>query len=507
MSNLTKRDDDEDFIETEDVQTFVSLASLNSRDFLAKFVMARQDCGERIRDVVKTMNSMNIKVSERSLYRYASNMRTFGSAIKDASITVPSKVLTEAQIAILIGWVLTQNHCRRPVSYVNVMQKSLELFSIKIGYQTCRMYMEKGGITLQKLINKGPDSATSLEEVYETMMENISELRGRGILDGSLKKNHLVCIDFIHDSHWNHQESGLGGSGRSNIFLKIPHEHLGLANKGLVKHSEYTSCFIVANRQDGKILPTIMFTIDPRFKEKAIPMSKFRDFGIHPWQIRFVGGDSEGKISRFTAERKDFTLEAIILCRKNLGEHFGMVKNLVFLSDNGASFKIGSESIFKAVGAKDHGFFASKSHAYSSTLDNGTNATTKSAWRTANSNGTIPYTTQPESALNLMKGSQSVEADTLKGLWNRNLLMDVDDLENFSFDAFKQRFNATPPKWVKLHKACREEYANFTGKKGPYELGRIMGGKRQKNTGLNPLTFGEPVHQKRLVKKPRLGLE
>ena len=74
MSNLAKRDDDEEFIETEDVQTFVSLASLSSRDFLAKFVMARQDCGERIRDIVKTMNRMNIKVSERSLYRYASNV-------------------------------------------------------------------------------------------------------------------------------------------------------------------------------------------------------------------------------------------------------------------------------------------------------------------------------------------------------------------------------------------------------------------------------------------------
>ena len=220
MSNLAKRDDDEEFIETEDVQTFVSLASLSSRDFLAKFVMARQDCGERIRDIVKTMNRMNIKVSERSLYRYASNMRMFGSAIKDASVTGPTKVLTEAQIAILIGWVLTQNHYRRPVSYVNVMQKSLELFSIKLGYQTCRIYMEKGAITLQKLINKGPDAATSLEDVYETMMENLSELRGRGILDGSVKKNHLVCIDFIHDSHWNHQESGLGGSGRSLIFFK-----------------------------------------------------------------------------------------------------------------------------------------------------------------------------------------------------------------------------------------------------------------------------------------------
>ena len=72
---------------------------------------------------------------------------------------------------------------------------------------------------MKKILKKGPDLATPLEEVYDCLVNNLRELRAESIFDGGIASKHIICLDFIHDSHWDRNDQGLGGKGTIYIHM------------------------------------------------------------------------------------------------------------------------------------------------------------------------------------------------------------------------------------------------------------------------------------------------
>ena len=273
--------------------------------------------------------------------------------------------------------------------------------------------------------------------------------------------------------------------------------------KANIKRSRFTSCFLVGNKMNGQILPTIMFTSDLRFRPTSIPGTVFHQFGVHKWQIVFIDIFFEGKLPEFVSERKDFTMHGILLWSKHCRTDFGFLPDLVFLTDNGASFKMEKDSLLATMGARGHCFLASLSHQYLSTLDNGANSKTKQAWRAANNSGEYPYEQQPQAAFNMIRASQSHTESQIKHYWNRNFMLDVEDLDAEGFESLQCRFHGIPQKWATYHAQCIREFELFKDKKGPYQQGPIMGLGQRKNTGPNGVYWTSP----RVPKRGRLNTD
>lgn len=425
------------------------------------------------------MNCAKINLDKRKLYKWIVDLKTPRPPEQDVPKKSGTKALNEFEIQVLIGWVLTENRKKYPVKYQMVMEKAQEFFAVKLEYETCRNYMDAGGISMKKLVSKGPDLAVTTEEVFESLKLSCQELRTSGYLDGKVRKQDIYCLDFIHDSHWAQINTGLGAKGAQT--------------KGQTKRNGTTSAFLVGNSLAGRVLPPIMFTLDKRFERKRGKLHHFEEkhrrlmvsYGIQEWQFVCCDEISETKKDQTVAgEKKEYTLEALRLWRKyDLG--FGAIGNLVFLTDCGGSFLLQGQSLLEFKGCLAHLKFIPISHMLQSTLDNGVNLFTKNEWRRLAHGLPGNHSCQPEDAFNMLKSAMDHSTEFITKCWTKNLLLDIDDIDKFSLQDFKERFNFTTGNWIEYHQQCEGQVNDYWGKKGEWAFLRKVGTAGVVDTGLN----------------------
>ena len=429
---------------------------LNIRDVFARLALAWKLRGATTEEFAAYVRSARISVNKSSINEWIGKLKSHGSTTLVSSKKSETKVLDRVEIQVLVGWVLAQNRKKKVVKYNSVVLKAKEMFEVTIGYETIRNYMENHGISYKKLISHGPDLVATMEEVYENVKLFATQMRLTGYLDGEVDKKDVICLDYIHDSHWNHVDKGLGPTSASD--------------KGQMMVSPFTSTFLVGNSLAGKVLPPIMFTLNPLFKKNGRNLEHFSpqhlelmdDCGIKPWQFVFLEDIQETKPGqKFAGETKSMTICGIQLWRKNVA-WYKSTETKIFITDCGNSFRLEKESILKFLGCDQHIRLIPICHHLQSTCDNGTNLKTKTAWRKGAALLPKNHQTQPEDAFNLMRAAKNFKKGEIKEAWIKNMLLDVPDIENFTFHDFKLRFNHSSEKWSELHRQCEQQYKNFT---------------------------------------------
>ena len=191
-----------------------------------------------------------------------------------------------------------------------VMSAADNLFGVKLEYETTRNYTDMGGISMKKLISKGPDLLASMDEVFESVKLCSLEVRASGYLDEKKSHKNVYCLDYIHDSHWDQAHTGLGAKSSPT--------------KGSTTRNRQTSAFLVGNSLAGRVLPPIMFTTNDLFKRKRGRLNNFTkknleimsQSGIADWQFVHLCEIIEPKKGQNVAgELKEMAIRALQLWR------------------------------------------------------------------------------------------------------------------------------------------------------------------------------------------------
>lgn len=255
---------------------------------------------------------------------------------------------------------------------------------------------------------------------------------------------------------------------------------------------EFCDSFIVGNKASGVVLPPICFTAHPFFLPANSKSNEFRallqKYDIQWWQFQhseqFERRDKKGNLPKWTAEHKDLTALAILLWTKHWRRQFGCVQELIFFTDNGNSWKSGSDSIFEIFGARDHIFFKSEIHAHLSTLDNGANNGTKGRYHAERQKNMFSYG-DPEARFFMIHAAMNFNETEIQGYWNNNLMLDVQNVFEMTKEETRKRFHKSSEKWGSRHDDCLYDYEIFMENKRQDESMPVIGSPKLRDYSQN----------------------
>ena len=119
--------------------------------------------------------------------------------------------LSYQEIAVAAGWVLQQNRIKSIVKYTHIEKNIEEWFGVCPSNTTIRRLCERNGLRMKKIISKGPDVKADQAIVYGEMIKCITDMRSRDLFTDPWAD---MCVDFIHNSHYNTSVYGVGATGK-----------------------------------------------------------------------------------------------------------------------------------------------------------------------------------------------------------------------------------------------------------------------------------------------------
>ena len=456
-----------------------NISTIDSRELIALLAIGWRSLYLNLASFWELLKYVKLEVTVRTLYNWIRNIKGNTMLNDENEIKGRGPVLNEVEIMVLTGWILGENDQKRVVSYNSVMKTCKEFFGVSIHYDTTRNYVGNMRISHKKLVSKGPDLKNSHNEIFESLKKCAEEFKYSGFFDGEAKHENIICLVFIHDSHWDEAHCGLGAKSSPT--------------KGKRVRNPKTSAFLVGNSLSGRVLPPIMFTLHDKFLRVGGILSSFTDtdFGkllshnLKEWQFVHISDiDTVDNKQNVSGESKYMVRKALELWRAN-DPDYGTIGTKVFITDRGSAFRIENSSFLEFWGCIAHLSFIPSSHMLMSTCDHGTNLTTKVNWRAKAMNLEGSHACMPGDAINMMYEATNFTKEYIVKCWTRNLLMDVKDIDYFTLDDFKKRFKYISDKWGPLHKECTRQYEDFKGKRGEFAYLRKEGTARAKDTGLN----------------------
>lgn len=219
----SKRTREGDIIEENSETHDFKAKRMDIRDFLAKLFTNYRELGGDSQTFIKALECENISISRSSLYDYCSILKSKGTNAVNYEKKGHQRLVTDEQLRVLIGSILIDNEKRVVCQYSDILKRCKKWFQVEPSYDTVRNYCAKNGICVKRLLHKSsPDSQIPQKEVYRAHIRSAYDLQAQQVFDDP---SRVICVDFMHDSHWDEAQTGLGGKGNIIKFDTKKNRH------------------------------------------------------------------------------------------------------------------------------------------------------------------------------------------------------------------------------------------------------------------------------------------
>lgn len=328
--------------------------------------------------------------------------RDSGDLVSGLSKRGRRQLLSPDQIDLVVGFVLSQNKDKRPVSRRLAAEFCLREFNIEMDERTVGRYFNRGGLR-RRLANKRATGRASLDEqtrLYKDFLRNMPrQVRSGNTVFGS--------FDFTYDSHATNSQSTWApkGAKQPNVQLKM---------------NPYTNCYATLLYSNGQQSPCLCFTYCKDFNFKRGQSAAAVQHNNRLRALLAEYNIDHNRIKVIPVPRGKST--------KYAKEDAGMVKQMLdayeidceFMhTDNGNAFKRDGEDVVEELGFTR--FTAAPAiHQYVSPNDNLFHGARKKIWRASTTDFSDPI----RSALSLMKTFDDAELSTVKDYFTKNFFLD-----------------------------------------------------------------------------------
>ena len=206
-----KRKIDDDPVESDNGEECSKAQKMDLRDLVGRIYKNYRDLKGDSEIFIKAIECQNIGINRRSLYRWLESLDRWGTNLVEMGKKGHNRLVNDGEIRVLVGSILRDNDERVVCQYSDIEARCQEWFDVSPSYETIRSYVCLNGISMHKLLRKSsPDSQIPLTEVYAAHRTCAFDLQAQDAFDNP---SCVMCIDFMHDSHWDETHTGLGAKG------------------------------------------------------------------------------------------------------------------------------------------------------------------------------------------------------------------------------------------------------------------------------------------------------
>ena len=238
------------------------------------------------------------------------------------------------------------------------------------------------------------------------------------------------------------------------------------------KWSSFTNCILTCVWGDGKNwTPCTCFTYNPAFRgEEAEKL--FREFDIDPRRVTILKRPPKKKSSYARESLQQVT---------DFFELYTIDENHHILSDGGASFKKGGESIFEDLPFQKHDVYPSPVHQFLSPNDNKLHGVAKGKWRKR----VTDWRDDVRNTLILMQELDRVKAANIRKWFDANLQLRQDAASEEAAELCIFGKGSKSEKRFSFFEQCEQEYLDFAKVQLRRNSGGAVGVPRALNSGFD----------------------
>jgi transposase len=432
----------------------------NIKSNIARLYLIQNGKGKSREEFTSECAQAGLVFSERSLDRWAANIKSEKEAISPQKLSGASYALTRPQRDISSGWVLDRIEHGDPVHLETFCKFVLDHFSIKIVDHTASNYLHEDGFSYRVLQTKSSSFVVDMDKLVALLWNWVS-FNQKPL--NNMPPSKLCSFDFTYTGHRTERSGGFGITGGAQ-----PMEARGI--------SRYTNCIVTCPWADGKNrTPPVLFTYNQNFRLDR-PSTARRDaqmehllerlahYGIDKSRIIYVGKDKN--------EKETYVRESPDLIRRFFAL-YGIHPDSTVMSDNGNAFFEAGESVLKAIGFKEHLLYPASVHQWLSINDNPLHGTSKAPWRASG----VDYSDDVDSCLMLLSLLDRDIIAHSKDWFKRNIL-------ELKEEAVRELIGSRGSKKSHLHKEWLRAYRISIGEDARGDRPNIPGELKDRLDGL-----------------------
>jgi len=364
---------------------------------IAEIAIELQKVGLSIPKFAKLLDNTSFSPSERTIRNHVMKINKTGTPLSTEKHSGRRKCLTEEQLNIVCGAVLSQEVC---VGLKFVIKDWIEAnFGIDVSIATCCNYMDDHSITMQLFGSRSWPKGTTKEDFIFGYFDFVKRVRDNGVF--TRDPCSVLCIDSCTNSVRIDRVRGLAMSGgRQQVFER--------------DKPKYTNTYVTCVSLNATVeFKTIMFTHDPAFdtsgSSAADVLQWCKLMKISRDQIYFVKPENNNK---------SYNAECNLHYAQYKRIYLNYFKDATIFHDGGPAFKVNGEYVFEE-GANEVIVFPSVQHGRLSVLDNYLFGIAKTTWRSERSNSNFSW-----DAVKLIQCIDWVGQDSISNMWRHNFLLD-----------------------------------------------------------------------------------
>jgi transposase len=380
-------------------------------------------------------------VTEASLRRWVAAIHKEEAPFLDVKASGRPKSLSDENLDILVGWILMETCGGEIVKLDGALAFLRDKLGVEIVKETLRLRLHDIGVeTCPTAVHC--KETPPLRVQVEAYIDWMKDFRANGC------SRRLLCsLDFTYTSHRTSRPTTLAGKGRKKSVRS--------------KISRFTNCLVTGLLSDGRQLSSILYTYNGEFRTDRAKTKRRRKLEGRLGALMEKYGISDERIvfdGAMKGEKRTFVREYSGMVRHFLEHHMDTIKdeNILFLSDQGAAFKDGHESLIEKNGYGHHLFYPPCVHQFLSPNDNKLHGVAKAKWRGMFDN----FDDDVECSLGLMHVLDGVQSDTIKKWFKCNMFLGRGRVTE---EKVKELISRAPTKISSLHEACINEYMIWAG--------------------------------------------
>lgn len=155
--------------------------------------------------LTRLIKEAGYEVTDRTLRRYRFEIEAGGTPLSDSKRTGATRSLSDAQMDVVVGFVLHKNRMNEPVSGKVIRTFCATAFGISVSKQTVSRYMSETGFTVRKSKLKAGGFTVDFDSLVDVYWDWLQQAREDGMFNCSL--SNICSIDFTFTSHRTRHET------------------------------------------------------------------------------------------------------------------------------------------------------------------------------------------------------------------------------------------------------------------------------------------------------------
>jgi transposase len=358
------------------------------RVFVAKVAPALKEEGVSYKRQREIYSEAGYEISGASFRRHRASMHDGEAPLSADKQAGRPRALTEREIMIFVGWLLTQNDEHELVG----IRECVGFIKGHLGHElstgTVHKYLMASGFSSHVGRRRSAGYKLNFNSLVDLYVADVRRFWDLGIKH--MPPQHVACID--------------SSSNGWRLLTRRPYSLKGGKRPKIKKgNPAYTNLVVWAVFPDGvNRCPALLFTGDPQFGERSRKKEKLDNllekYEISPSRIVFCP-------DRQYVGESQATIQAFL-------KHYSGLKGCLLLSGAGKSYSKQGIDIVRDWGAR-HETFTPATHEYLSPLDNHAFGIAKAKLRSTK----VDESDRLEPSLFFLNALDSIPPETIQAMW------------------------------------------------------------------------------------------